>query len=187
MASYGRNFEFRIPPVHGQRSGRFVIPSDATAGIVIGAPVKWITTDDAIDGRLPVELATGAQAPTKGTSGILVYELDPGIGLGGVDPLLTTYSDFDTAPVGRAVQVVSGDQQVKVVFRNTEDRTFLNTREYAGRTMVAGTPAVGDLLTPGTGNDSAGYWAVNTTATNGWLRVTGVDDDRGEIEAVFVF
>lgn len=189
MASYGRNFEFRVPPVHGQRGGRYVLAGDDA--LPMGVPVKAnLDQRDDLTGALEVELATGAQNPVKGQCGILVYELDPGIGLGGVDPVLTTYSDYDTAPVGKMVQVVSGDM-VKVVFRNTEDRTFLQTRAYAGRVMVAGagatpTVAVGDYLTPGTGDDDAGYWAEGN-ATNGWLVVESVDVDRGEVEARFKF
>lgn len=189
MASYGRNFEFRVPPVHGQRGGRYVLGGDDA--LPIGVPVK--TNHEVVDeltGALEVELATSAQAPVKGQCGILVYELDPGIGLGGVDPVLTTFSDYDTVPVGKMVQVVSGDM-VKVVFRNTEDRTFLQSRDYDGRIMVAGagatpTVAVGDYLSPGTGNDTSGYWA-ESNAANGWLVVESVDTDRGEVEARFKF
>jgi hypothetical protein len=86
--------------------------------------------------------------------------------------------------------MVSGSE-VKVVLRNTADRTFLNTRSYAGRVMVAGlgatpTLAVGDYLTPGTGDDDAGYWAEGTAA-NGWLVITNVDAARGEVEARLTF
>jgi hypothetical protein len=54
--------------------------------------------------------------------------------------------------------------------------------------MVAGlgaTPTlqVGDYLTPGTGNDSAGYWAETASAANAWLVVTLVDSARQEVEA----
>lgn len=186
MGSYGRNFEFRVPPAGGQRGGRYVLPSTAPADLPIGCPVRVAdgATPDA-NGLLPVALATGAQAPKKGMSGILIFEHAPAA-FAGDDPFLTTYSDKDTAPRGRAVQVVSGDM-VKVVFRNTADRTFLETRDYAGRTMVAGmgatpTLAPGDFLTPGTGNDTAGYWAETATAAEGWLVVEKVDGARGEVE-----
>lgn len=185
--SYGRNFEFRVPPVHGQRGGRYVLPKSAPADLLIGVPVK-ATGDVDSEKRLEVALATGAQAPIKGQSGILVYELDPGVGLAGVDPLVTTYSDFNMAPRGRAVQVVSGDM-VKVCYRNTEDRTFLATREYAGITMFDETPAPqpGDYLTPGVGDDSAGFWAITANAAQAWLVVEGYDDLRHEVEARFIF
>jgi hypothetical protein len=54
--------------------------------------------------------------------------------------------------------------------------------------MVAGlgatpTVAIGDYLTPGAGDDVSGYWAETATAANGWLVVTKVDADRGELEA----
>jgi hypothetical protein len=182
MASYGRNFDFRVPPNHGQRGGRYAIPSDGTP-IPIGAPVKWTGDPTDVSGRMPVELATGASVPQKGQCGVLVYEA---VNFAGLDALLTTASDIDKAPAGQAVQVVSGDM-VKVAFRNTTTRVFLGARTYPGRLMVAGTPAVGDLLTPGTGNDTAGYWAVTTTAADAWLVVESVDTARGELDARFVF
>jgi hypothetical protein len=189
MASYGRNIEFRVPPVHGQRGGRYAAP--AGVDLPMGVPVK--VADGAAEtalGLLPVALATGAQAPKVGTCGIAIYEYNSGIDLGGVDPVLTTYSDRDTIPRGRAIQVISGDR-VKVVFTNTEDRTFLTARNYEGRVMVAGmgaTPTlqVGDFLTPGTGDDTAGYWAEGTAA-NAWMVVERIDVARQEVEARFVF
>lgn len=186
MGTYGRNVEFRVPPVHGQRGGRYVLPADADADLPIGVPVKVTgDTEEALTGALAVELATGAQAPVKGQCGILVYEADPGTAFAGTDQALTTYADIDKAPRGKMVQVVSGDM-VKVVLRNTEDRTFLGSREYAGRTMVAGlgaTPTleVGDYLSPGAGDDEDGYWA-SSNAANGWLVVERVDAARNEVE-----
>lgn len=188
--SYHRNFEFRVSPRSGQRSGRFYV-EDAT---LIGAPV--VIADDADPasqelGLTKVELATGAQAPRPGVSGICVFEFKGADGYAGDDPFLTTYSDKDTAPAGAAVQVVSGDE-VKVAFRNTDTTTYLNTREYAGRTMVdelGATPnvAVGDFLTPGAGTDADGYWAKTTDQAEAWLVVTGVDPVRGEVEARMLF
>lgn len=189
MGSYGRNFEFRVPPVHGERGGRYVLSGDAD--LPIGVPVvaaDGADNDETLTGALPVSLATGAQAFKRGMCGILVYEHIDNFG---VDPVLNTWSDRDTAPAGKMVQVVSGDR-VKVVLKNTVDRTFLQTRDYAGRTMVAGigatpTVQVGDLLTPGVGNDDDGYWAETGTAANGWLVVERVDADRGEVECRFNF
>jgi hypothetical protein len=160
--------------------------------VPIGAP---IAVDDAEDadamGLQPVALATGATEPVSGIHGILVYEHKGADGWAGDDQFLTTYSDKDTAPVGRAVQLTSGSE-VKVCFRNTEDTTFLNTRDYAGRVMVAGlgatpTLAVGDFLTPGTGDDDAGYWTATATRAEAWLVVTKVDAARQEVEARFVY
>ncbi len=185
--TYGRNFEFRVPPHGGQRSGRFYL--DETTDTPIGAPVLVDTSgsEDSL-GLLPVNLATTDQAkPDPGMGGILVYEHGPG-GFAGDDPWLTTYSDKDKAPAGKSVQVVSGTD-VKVVLRNTDDETFLNSRDYDGRVMVAGvgvatpTVVVGDMLTPGVGDDTNGYWAETSTAANAWLIVTKVDNDRKEVEA----
>lgn len=186
MGTYGRNFEFRVPPHGGQRGARYVLPTTAPADLPIGAPVR--VADAAVPdemGRLPVALATGAQAPKVGLSGILVYEHAPAA-FAGDDQNLVTYSDKDKAPRGRAVQVVAGDR-IKVVFRNTEDHTFMYTRDYEGRVIVAGmgatpTLAVGDMLTPGTGDDSAGYWAETATAAEAWLIVESIDAARQEVE-----
>lgn len=191
MSNYGRNFHFRVPPHGGQRSGRFYLDNGG-ADLVIGAPVVVDTSGDVNDmGLLPVDKAAAdAARPVPGMGGILVYEYGPAA-FAGDDPFLTTYSDKDKAPAGKAVQVVSGTD-VKVVFVNTEDRTFLNTRDYAGRVMVAGlgaTPTleVGDLLTPGTGNDNDGYWKATQTSSQAWLVVTAVDYDRNEVEARLLF
>ena len=187
--SYGRNFEFRVPPRGGQRSGRYYLNG---AAIPIGAPV--VQTDNGTVNALglaPVTLATGSQvAPKPGEGGVAVYEYGPAA-FAGDDEALVTYSDKDTVPSGAAVQVVNGDT-VKIVLRNTEDRTFMQQHEYEGRTMVAGlgatpTLVVGDYLTPGTGNDDAGYWAETGTAANAWLVITKVDNDRGEVEARLAF
>jgi hypothetical protein len=190
--SYGNQFEFRVPPHGGQRSGRFYLDEDAA--VVIGAPVVVDTAGDENDlGLLPVNLATGSQArPKPGMGGILVYEHKNAESFAGYDTSLTTYSDIDTAPAAKACQVVNGSE-VKVVLRNTSDSTFLNTRDYEGRTMVAGlggatpTVTVGEYLTPGTGDDTSGYWAVTATEANAWLVVTKVDNDRNELEARVLF
>lgn len=193
MGSYGRNFDFRVSPSGGQRSGRFMLST--SADVPIGAPVKYssaVNTSAYGAGVQGVVLATGAQAPQNGTCGIAVYEYGPA-GKAGFDPWLTNHSDMDVVPKGKLCQVVSGTE-VKVVLKNTVDRTFLNTRDYDGRVMVAGVggatsddPAVGNKLTPGTGNDTDGYWAVNATASNAWLIVTAVDNSALEVEARMAF
>lgn len=185
-----RNFEFRVSPRSGQRSGRFYVDTPT----LIGAPVVVAADADPTTHEMElvkVELATGAQAPTPGLSGICVFEFIGPDGWAGSDPFLTTFSDKDTAPAGKAVQVISGDE-VKVAFRNTEDRTFLNTRAYEGRVMVAdggATPtlAIGDFLTPGAGTDEGGYWAETANEAEAWLVVTSVDTSNGQIEARMMF
>lgn len=190
--SYGRNFAFRTFPDGADRAGRWYLNGTAGATVPIGAPI--VLDSSASDNSLGLKgckLATGAQAPKQGLAGILVYEYGPA-GFAGDDPWLTTYADKDAVEVGKAVQMVSGTD-VKVVFTNTSATTFLNTRDYAGRIMVAGagiatpTVAVGDMLTPGTGNDTDGYWAETATASQAWLIVTKVDNVRKEVEARFTF
>lgn len=190
--SYTRNFQYRVPPDGGQRAGRYAIATDGSA-ILIGAPIKVDTTKTHVGLNLPVvALATGAQAPVPGMCGICVYEFKNDEGFAGQDPYLTTYSDLAMAPVGQAVQLVSGDA-VKVCFTNTNAVSFLHNRTYAQRLMVSdgsgATPnvTVGQYLTPGTGSDSAGYWIATTNIANGWLVVTSVDNTRNEVEARFLF
>ena len=188
MSSYGRNFEFRVPPRSENRSGRYYL--DWPTDVAIGAPVVNSGGSENGLGLAPVALATGAQdAPKPGEGGVLVYEYGPAA-YAGDDPFLTTYSDKDVAPAGDAVQVVNGEY-VKVVLRNTTDETFLQTRSYTGRVMIAGlgatSIAVGDYLTPGAGNDDDGYWTETSTASEAWLVVTKVDEDRSEVEARLAF
>jgi hypothetical protein len=190
MSSYGRNFEFRVPPHGGERGGRYSLAgSDA---LPIGVPV--VVTGDFDDlGRAEVVLATeAADTPHPGAGGVLVYEYGPAA-FAGDDPWLTTYSDKGTVTVGEAVQVVNGTE-TKIVIRNTADSTFMNLRDYAGRNMVeaaavGATPSVeiGDLLTVGAGDDTSGYWKKTTDATKAWAVVTKVDTARGEIEARLTF
>lgn len=185
MSNYGRNLEFRIAPQRGQRNGAFV--NNTGSAIPLGVPVG-VTGDDADElGRRPIELVTGATAPEPGTHGVLLVEHTAPTGMAGRDPFLDNYSDVDTCPDGTACMLVSGEE-VKLVLRNTEDREFLHTRSYSGRTMVDGlgatpTVAAGDYLTPGTGNDDDGYWAETADADNAWLVVTDVDTTRGEVTA----
>lgn len=182
MSTYGRNFDVRVPPLSGQRGSRYSV-DEVT---VIGVPVLATGDEDAY-GRQIVELATGDQAkPKVGIGGVMIYEVGPET----YDTFnhLTLYSDISTADAGRPVQVVNGNT-VKIVLKNTPaSTTFLHTRTYVGRKMVAGVGAtptlvVGDYLTPGTGNDTDGYWAKTSTAANGWLVVTSIDSVRDEVEA----
>lgn len=187
--SYGRNFGFRSPPVGAQRGSRYHI-SGSTA-IAQGAPVLVAddATPDSTYDTLPADLATGDQAiPKAGMGGVAVYEHAQEAFFGS-DAVITTPSDIDTIPVGRPCQVVGGKGSTKVWLKNTSATTF-GTRSYSAQTMVAGlgatpTLAVGDYLTPGTGNFTAGYWAETTTAANGWLVITEVGSDY--VEAVVNF
>lgn len=216
MGTYGRNFDFRVPPTGAARNGRFVVSSTALSGsgagggsanaaslgrIPIGAPVVAdLTAGQDSDGRQYVKLATqaelssydgGASAATLGFAGVMIYEYGPAA-FAGTDPYLTTYSDLDTAPLGAAVQVISGQPTVKVVFRNTVANSFLGIRPYAGRTMVNGlgatsTVAAGDYLVPGAGDDVDGYWQSTSTEVGAWMVITHVDSTRGEVEARMLF
>lgn len=188
MGSYGRNVDFRVVPTEHQRRGRIIL--DEGDDVAIGAP--FIIADDAPTSdlwtdALPATLATGAQAPKRGLSGIGIYEW---LDYNQLDPQWVLYSDRDMIPNGKQFQLISG-VGIKVVFRNTVDRTFMGTRDYKGRIMVAGlgatpTLGIGDFLSPGTGNDASGYWASASSA-NAWLRVTNVDSLRQEVEAEFTF
>lgn len=186
MSSYGRNFDFRVPPQPDHRGSRYVTATE----LPIGVPVAVTATTQDAQGRNPVVLATGATTKKEGLTGILVFEYAPAA-FAGVDPALTTYSDLGTAPAGSPVQLVSGES-VKVVLRNTSARSFYGQRTYAGRVMVAGlgatpTVAVGDYLRPGVGDDTSGYWTETSTESEAWLVVTGVDTVRQEVEARMTF
>lgn len=193
MGSYGRNFDFRVMPFGAGRGARFLL--GGATNIPIGSPVKYDGSVDASaygTGVRGVKLAVGAQAPRPALSGIAVYEHAPN-GLAGTDPVLTNYSDIDTVPYGKLCQVVSGDH-VKVVLTTTVANTFLHTRAYTGRVMVAGIGGStsgdaepGSYLTPGDGTDTLGYWATNSSASNGWLVVTDVSQANLEVEAVMTF
>lgn len=190
MSNFGRNFEYRVPPVSHDRQGRYFL--DSATPVAIGAPCKVDVNADLNDLDLvSVKLATGEQAkPLPGQGGILHFEYGPAA-YAGDDTNLVTYSDKGDVPAGAAVQVVKGNY-VKVVLRNTEDFTFLTARDYEGATFVAGlgatpTVKVGDMLTPGDGNGTTGYWKETSTAANAWLVVTKVDADLGEVEAYVNF
>lgn len=184
MASH-RNFHFAVPPRPQDRLGRYI----ANDAILIGAPVK-VVANSAVDGdgRLPLQLATGAVRPVKGTHGILIWET-PNVDFPGRDPLLTLPSDLDTCPDGAPVQLVSGSY-VRIRYENTVASTF-HGRAYAGRVMVGGvsiaTPTikVGDLLTPGPGNDTSGYWTETSDQDLAWASVTAVYDTGIDAQLLF--
>lgn len=195
MGQYHRNFEFRNPPRDGQRPGYFISPNALDGGgnpitpILIGQPILVDTTQqpDSVYGLQPVKVATGAQAPVPGMCGVAIYEFKNDEAYAGQDPFLTTYSDLPYVPPAQALIMVGGPF-TEILLRNTSSLTFLNTRTYAPRTMVAGlgatpTVSVGTLLTPGTGTDAAGYWQPTLTASQGWAVVTAVDTVRGEVVA----
>jgi hypothetical protein len=186
-----RNFVFRKSPRNGERGARFVLggPTQLTTGV----PVLIDGSNDGL-GRLTVTLATGDQAkPKVGTGGILVFENIEAVGF---DGRTITFSDVDLATPGDAVQVVTGGNgRVKAAFINTPiGASYVGRANYPkARIMVAGvsqaTPsvAVGDYLTPGDGNDAAGYWKETSTAANGWWVVTSVDSTNGVVEAELNF
>lgn len=188
MTTLGRNFDFRQSPLPQHRLGRF--RNGATA-IAQGAPVQTVAAavTDPADLRLPIQLAAAASAPRLGLSGIVVYEA-PWDAFSGMDPSLTLASDIDVVPALKPCQVVHGTE-VRVKLTNTIARTFEGQRAYAGRLMVAPTGLagliVGDLLTPGVGNATDGYWAETADAALAWLRITSVQATAGFVEAQMLF
>jgi len=183
MASYGRNFEFRIPPKPSARAGRFISPATALTGsganggsgvggsptgavglLPLGIPVIFdLTAGQDTQGCQYIKQAgIGTLTSAQGGFGLLLYEYGPAA-FAGTDPYLTTYSDLGIVPLNMYCIVVRGDPATKILLRNTVNNTFLNERSYVGRTMVNGLGAtstciVGDYLVPGNGNDSDGYW-----------------------------
>ena len=174
------------------REGRF-------RGLASGTELRlgtMVEIDSADTDRIRQATATAIGAggdTTTDSCGILWYEHDsqnfnspPFGGAAGQLP-----QDLDTAPNGRMVQVLSGPG-AKVWLRNTDVNTtepgltYDNTR--AAVNMVDGlgtaTPSVevGELL----GWDTTGYWAVTTTVTEAFLRVTAVDNDLNTLDAVIL-
>lgn len=188
MSNYGRNFEFLQSPLPQHRLGRYVTKATG-AQIPLGAPVRVPAGAVAnAEGRLPLELATGATEPEVGRHGILIHEYAFNA-FRGFDPVQTVISDFDKAPLNAPSQLCYGDE-VKVRLINTVDRNFQGQKAYAGRVMIPGlgaTPTVaeGDYLTPGTGNDDDGYWAVTADKAEAWLYVTLVDSTFVEAQMLF--
>ena len=186
-----RNFEYRVSPRGPERGSRYVLKADEAAPRTKGVPVKTTGDFDA-QGRAVVSLVTGAQdKPKAGQGGILDFELFRKEGL---DNYIQTYSDYDTVEAGTPVQVVTGENRVRINYRNTEDGSFYSRAGYpAGRIMIAGvsiatpTVALGDYLTPGTGNDTAGYWAETSDIDEAWLVVQRVDKDTGDVEVTVNF
>jgi hypothetical protein len=192
MGNYGRHVTPLQTPPKEYRLGRYITGDEP---ILQWAPVR--VPDDAeldAEGRLPLELCTGATAPKVGKHGLICYE-QPDANFAGYDPMLARASDLDMAPANTAVQLVHG-RMVRVEYRNYAASSFgpaVGGQAYAGRIMVAGaaiaTPTVDvfDLLTPGTGTDEDGYWAETGSEDNAWLRVTAVDHDRGLVQCQLLF
>lgn len=168
--SYTRNFGFRSFE-NIVRDGRNKVPAT-------GSPYLIGTAVQVGAGNVLVR-PTAASAPTA-LSGIVVFEH---IQYQGVDPFLISPQDFPftVVPLGRFAQMVHG-VGVKVYFKNTADKPLYDGRTQPGATLVAGTPAVGDYLTPA----ANGTWAVGD-ATNGWLQVEHTVPSTGLYEARLTF
>lgn len=188
MSNLGRNFEYLQSPRMEHKLGRY---KNGATQLPIGVPVM---VDSAIDedgqGRLTLELATGATTKRAGYSGLIVFEWSFNA-LRGDDPGLTVVSDKDYVAAAAPCQLVHGDE-VKVRFTNTVDRTFQHQRSYDGRVMVAGlgaTPTLeaGDLLRPGVGDDNSGYWTETSDESEAWFYVTSVNADLGYVDAQMLF
>lgn len=188
-----RNAQFRVSPRNGERGSRFVLDT-ASDPLPQFVPVLVTGENDGL-GRAYVELATddggNKDKPLPGQGGILIYEQ---FRYDGNDPLLTTYSDVDTVPAGRAVQVITGENRVKIAYKNTSADSFYNREDYpTARIMVAGvsiatpTVAVGNYLTPGVGDDTSGYWKETSDAAEAWLLVTSVNTSTDTVEVVLNF
>lgn len=126
-----------------------------------------------------------------GIMGVLWYEHDSQSYVGASWDTLV--QDYNTAPVGRMVQVLSG-RGAKVWFRNTDASTtepglnFPNTR--AEVVMVAnlghdgtGDIAVNDLLA---WDDTNGYWAETAVLAEAFMRVTYADNTLEVCDAEFL-
>lgn len=173
------------------REARFRAP--AASALRLGTLVEIDSSDtDRIRQATATAIGGGGDTTTD-FCGILWYEHDsqtfnspPFGGAAGQLP-----QDLDTAPAGRMVQVLHGPG-AKVWLRNTAADTTEPGLNYASDraevTIVDGlgtaTPSVevGELL----GWNTSGYWAVTTTATEAFLRVTNVDNDLKTLDAEII-
>lgn len=177
MTTYGRFASFRASPTPQQRDGHC---KTGNAVIVQMAPVV-INGQSAVDGRNTMVAAAEAAAPKAG-SGVLIYELPYGWDIGRDGPM-TTASDIDTCPANTPAQRVQLHSNIKILVQNlsSADLDYDGMRTYAGRNMFKpadlASLAVGDLVTPGAGNDTDGYWKKTTDPALAWGEVAEVDVD----------
>lgn len=172
---YGRNFGFRSFE-NIVRDGRFRVPASGDPWVIGTA----VVVDE--DGDKRLRRPTDSETPTQ-LCGLLVFEH---ITNRGVDPFLTTPSDFDTVPLNQYAQFVHGIG-TKVWFKNTDTKTLYDGRTIESRTLVAGlgatpTVAAGDFLTADTDGT-----LKEGTSSNGWLVVEQVDATLGLVECRFTF
>lgn len=187
MGNYGRHVNVCQPPLAEHRAGQYIAGED----LVQWCPVVASGNPDA-NGQIEVNKETGATVPLIGVHGLVCYE-QPDANFVGYDPLLTRASDMGDIPAGSSVQLVRGPETV-LEFRNFPEVTsFHGMRDYPARIVIAGvsiatpTLAVGNLLTPGVGDDTDGYWAETANEDEGWLRVQSIDTDLGLVVAQVLF
>lgn len=175
------------------REGRFRAPAASALRLGTGVELDPTSTEDPqeirqIDDAGANDLGGGG---IVGLVGALWYEHDSQTYVGA--PFGSLMQDFDTAPVGRMVQVLHG-AGAKVWFRNTEASTtepglnFPNTRSEV--VMVAdlghdgaGDVAADDLLAWDAAN---GYWAETAVLAEAVFRVTYADNALGTCDAEFL-
>lgn len=114
--SYTRNFEVRRVSGSLLRDGSYKTP--AGSALKLGSIVM---PNAAAEGYL--KAATDA-APRSAGVGVLWFEHIQYIG---VDPNLTLYVDFDSAPANAYAQIITGSG-VKVVYKNTNAVTLVDGR-----------------------------------------------------------
>lgn len=174
------------------REARFRAPESGTE-LRLGTLVEIDSTDtDRIKQATATAIGGGGDTTTD-FCGILWYEHDSQTfndpRFGGAAGQLP--QDLDTAPNERMVQVLHGPG-AKVWLRNTDENatepglTYSNTRSAVNMVDGLGTATpsveVGELL----GWNTSGYWAVTTTATEAFLRVTHVDNDLKTLDAEII-
>jgi hypothetical protein len=174
-----RNFHFRQPPRPQERLGNFKLGATPLAN---GSPVTAVAGTVGTDGRLVLSQAAAASAPVAGLTGVLNQEL-PWDGYSGYDTALTVAADLHLARALEQAQVCHG-ASTKVLVQNTEETVFEEGMDGVGTTYDAinmflpadiATLAVGDMVTPGAGNTTDGYWKKTADATKSWGNVVYVD------------
>lgn len=169
------------------REGRYRAP--AAADLRLGTPVEVDPTDTSAVREVTANAIAAGGDTTTALVGILWYEHDSQTfndpRFGGAAGQLP--QDLDFAPRGRLVQVLFG-KGVKVWLRNTAANTtepglnWPNTRDAVTMVNNIGALTEGDLL----GWNTAGYYAVTTTAGEQILRVDHIDLATNTVECTMV-
>jgi hypothetical protein len=187
---YGGLFEWRIPPLHGQRAARYQLDPAETAPIPQGTPVV-ISEASLITGVSMVVPASGGEELTPGYSGVAVREYGPAFGYtrDAVDTSLVGSEALQLIHPGDMIQVIAA-AGVKFCLRNGVGAfSIVGAPGAAGGPPadqqmidISTPPSLGDGVVPSGTNDlTTGPWAVAGASAPAWGSVTEVGADYVEV------